>query len=156
MKCPYYNEGECTVASKIAGIPVFFDERACKVCVQQENARDYNNVTVDIASYALIKVGQHERAREVLQNFHSKEKEKVGTELKKLINWFSWYKKVPSCSKCKDREERMNKWGKDGCRKNVKTIVGWLEESAREHGYPFSTKGAEALINLAIKKSKSN
>ena len=51
-----------------------------------------------------------------------------GTELHRLLGRFGIYMKR-GCA-CKARMVQMNKWGVEGCRENVETILEWLKEEA--------------------------
>ena len=79
----------------------------------------------------------------------------VGTELRKLISWFVWNKKASSCKKCVNREHKMNMWGPEGCEEMMDTILGWLKESAEEHGYPFSKRLVTLVVKRAIKNARN-
>lgn len=151
--CPYKINNLCQVSTDLAGLPVLAADDACAVCCTQPNARNINYVTCSKAIYTLLQAG-----KPVPDHLYKPIKDKVfkgpGTELKKLISWFVWNKKVKNCTTCKNRESRMNLWGPDGCEKNISTIVKWLEESANTHNLPFSKRIALAAIRKAIHRSR--
>lgn len=139
----------------MAGNTAHTNVKACTICLEQ--ATKDNHVTASLALrvvqrpiqddkqylYKLLKVAEVKPVNEG-----------PGTELKKLISWFVWNEKDRNCSTCKNREQRMNRWGPDNCEKNMATIVGWLKESAVVRGYPFSERVAVALIKKAITNSR--
>lgn len=66
------------------------------------------------------------------------------------------YEIEPGCQ-CLDHLEEMNRRGKQWCRDNISTIVGWLEsEYHRRHGQSdtFPYKMAESIVRFAIWRSK--
>lgn len=76
-----------------------------------------------------------------------------GTELKKLIDWFM--PAAGKCSPCQDRARRMDKGGPNWCHQNMKPIIDWLEQGAKEAGVPFSRVAAWPLVELAIARSRA-
>ncbi len=70
-----------------------------------------------------------------------------GTELKKLISWFS----VPTegCH-CQEHAFLMNQWGPQGCRNSMETILLWLERGAKEHGFFYTRTIGLAFAHTAI------
>lgn len=73
-----------------------------------------------------------------------------GDELARLL-W--WFKSAKQCSRCKKRQQQMNNWGETGCKENLETIVAWLRQSAREHGFPKALTpdfALRAVIKYAI------
>lgn len=156
MICKYLNNNNCQIASDIAQIECPVLESQCEYCTNKaEPKQSINPVTVSIALKYTSDIPR------VINQYGSVITQKVphhnqqpGTELRNLISWFVWSAKVRNCTTCKNREERMNKWGADKCEKNMATIVGWLKESAVEKGYPFSERVAVALIKKAIANSR--
>src|SRR5690606_890291 len=70
-KCIHFASGRCGIASRIAGIPVVFDQRACAVCMQQGNPMAENKVTYDIASWAVRKMGKEKEANALNARRHA-------------------------------------------------------------------------------------
>jgi hypothetical protein len=128
----------------------------CTYCTDQAKpCQSINVVTVSIAfKYTKDKASVASSYGKLLNIVPVSLKENPGTELKNLISWFVWDKKVRNCTICKNREERMNRWGADNCEKNIATIIGWLQESAKEKGYPFSSRVASVLVKKAIANSR--
>jgi len=146
----------CRLASDMAQCDCLVFLEQCIYCTEKANpSQSINIVTVSLA----IKYSD-DKAR-VIQAYGSAVKQPnissnpgPGTELRNLISWFVWDKKVQNCTICRNREERMNRWGPDKCEKNIATILGWLQESAKEKGYPFSTRVASVLVRKAIANSR--
>ena len=76
-----------------------------------------------------------------------------GTELHRLLGRFGIYMKR-GCA-CKARMVQMNKWGVEGCRDNVETILEWLKEEAAARGLPFFSPAARLLVTRAIHNAKA-
>ena len=91
----------------------------------------------------------------------SEVKNGVGDELAKLIP--DWAVQFEGQCKCKDMQEKMNKWGPDGCEKHRDFITTHLL-SQEEHlipilkAMPLTLKkiGVERMLNVAIKNARKN
>lgn len=78
-----------------------------------------------------------------------------GTELSSLLSKFGIYENI-SCA-CKSRSnymDRMESKETGWCEKNIDTIIGWLEEEARNRNLPFSKIAAKVLVKWAIYRAK--
>lgn len=126
---------ECTVASNIAMKPVKPSAFACIGCNRYPT--NFNEITKQLALEANPNLASPEKG--------------VGTRLANTLGWF--VKKPRNCD-CADREQIMNMWGPEGCRKNLNQILNWLRESAWENNYPFSIFGARALLKSIIRISE--
>lgn len=78
--------------------------------------------------------------------------EGAGTELKKLLAAVG-ISASAACS-CNARAKAMNDNGVEWCRKNVGTIVGWLEEEAARRRLPFVRAAAWLLVKRAISNAR--
>ena len=76
-----------------------------------------------------------------------------GTELHRLLGRFGIHMKR-GCA-CKARMVQMNKWGVDGCRENVETILEWLKEEATKRRLPFFSPAARLLVKRAIHNAEA-
>lgn len=156
MQCEHLSNSICRLASDIAqcDCPVLVEQ--CIYCTEKANpSQSINVVTISLAiKYTDNKDRVIASYSSIVSSVPKPSKEGPGTELKKLISWFVWDKKVDGCKICKTREQRMNNWGPDTCLKNIQTIVAWLRESAKKKGYPFSERVAAALIRRAIANSR--
>lgn len=76
-----------------------------------------------------------------------------GTELHRLLGRFGIHMKR-GCA-CKARVVQMNKWGCDGCRENVETIIEWLKEEAAKRRLPFFSPAARLLVARAIHNAEA-
>jgi len=133
--CSERIEGECNVAMLIAGQPVTPSHEACIGC--QKHLSTVNEITIQLAKEANPTLSSPEKG--------------VGS---RLANTLSWFIPKPSNCDCADREQIMNLWGPEGCRKNLRTILSWLRESALENNYPYNSYGAKALLLSIIKLSE--
>jgi hypothetical protein len=77
-----------------------------------------------------------------------------GTELKRLLEWFG-VKENAKCN-CKDRVRQMNRWGPDGCRKNLDLICSWLQEEAWKRGIPMTYIILRPIVLAAISKAEGD
>ncbi len=74
-----------------------------------------------------------------------------GTELKRILAKFGIVHKG-SCE-CAARAAIMDARGAEWCRRNLKMIIGWMEEEAKRRHLPFPRPLAVMLIKYAIRKS---
>jgi hypothetical protein len=72
-----------------------------------------------------------------------------GTELHKILSSFG-VTQQPGCD-CKAKEDQMDKWGVDGCRKNYETIVQWMREGSERWGYGAALRAAASHPIAALK-----
>lgn len=76
-----------------------------------------------------------------------------GTELHRLLGKVGIYMQK-GCA-CKARMVQMNKWGCDGCRENIETILEWLREEATKRRLPFISPAARLLVKRAIHNAEA-
>lgn len=76
----------------------------------------------------------------------------VGTELKVLLAKFGIIAQG-GCS-CDRRANEMNARGIDWCKSHVSTIVGWLEQEARQRKLPFVKTVGAILVKRAIRNAE--
>ena len=156
MKCEHLNSGICTIATRLAGKDVFPILSQCEYCTNQaEPKQSINTITVSLA----VKWST-DRARVIksyghfLRQVATSEPHGPGTELKKLISWF--YVPDDSKCKCKDRINKMNRWGPDKCEENIDTIMRWLKHSATINSVPYVESAVRVLVWVAIRKARKN
>jgi hypothetical protein len=92
----------------------------------------------------------------VLRNLFPKTMEEEpngpGTQLSKMIKSLGIHMS-DSCS-CRRHAIEMNSKGNDWCEENIDTVVGWLEQEAKNRGLPFVKMVGKVMVNRAIKKSR--
>lgn len=122
----------CELASTIATPPttIYTTPEKCAGCRRCAKPQDVNEITLALA------------------NVDRNIEEGPGTTLKKAIQWFI---PQPANCGCSDRVALMNAWGKERCREEKKTILGWLRESALEYRYPYSEKAIAIVLDMILK-----
>jgi hypothetical protein len=75
-----------------------------------------------------------------------------GTQLSKMIKSLGIHMS-DSCS-CRRHALEMNEKGNDWCENNIDTVVGWLEQEAKNRGLPFVKMVGKVMVGRAIKKSR--
>ncbi len=80
--------------------------------------------------------------------------ELVGTELRKLIEWFPIPKKG-KCS-CKSLERKMNQWGCDKCEQKMDYILKKLAINAKRKRVPFIKIVVKNRVRKAISNARKN
>lgn len=161
MECEYLSANECKLATGLINMPVATTIHACKYCLSCDKPKQLNKATASVAMTVLLNNSKfdttnpdHKKLQQVLTP--PKLLCGPGTELKKLVSWFVWLRDVKDCNNCYDREQQMNQWGPDECKKNITTIVEWLRESAAKHSLPFSETLVKIIINKAIRNSEKH
>lgn len=157
--CEYLDTNNCKLG--LVDIPVLTNPDACNYCLNCDKPKQPNKASASMAVGALLAANKFDTT-----NPKHIELQKIltvplltygpGTELKKLVSWFVWLRDVGDCRSCYNREQQMNQWGPEECRKNISTIVDWLRESAAKHSLPFSGTLARILINKAIRNSEKH
>lgn len=72
----------------------------------------------------------------------------VGTELKKMLEWFA---PDGGCPACKQKAAMMDKKGVDWCRENVDIIVNWLVESAHNQSKLTALPGIQQITRAVAR-----
>ena len=75
-----------------------------------------------------------------------------GTQLHELLA--RWGIKASEGCSCRGRMIQMNKWGIDGCEKNIETIVEWLKQEASKRRLPFAASLGRMLVRRAIANAR--
>ena len=157
INCQYLVDNKCNLP--ILATPIATTEDICNYCLGCDNPKQLNKATATLAVGYLLRTNQfneveHKYLKDILTI--PKLTQGPGTELKKLVSWFVWLRDIKDCKSCYDREQQMNQWGPDECRKNISTIVEWLRESAAKHNLPFSESLVKIIINKAIRNSEKH
>lgn len=144
--CEHFDNGECKIASGIAGLPVFFDRRACTACVKQEQPQSVNKVTTDIASYALLLEGREAEAVDIIRNRQPPRPlpEGVGKSFAEAYPWLD----IAGCD-CRGYLMVMNEWGASKCIGKRDTLAGWFADVADRLGVDV-TKDELSQAILAV------
>lgn len=154
--CPHLTENNTCCVTSITTTPTQETCRACKAL-----GVGINQVTVLYAIETLDKQGH--LIPQFLQPYVLKERHDLpsfvsldltqgpGTLLKQWINWF--ITKPPDCT-CDDRAELMNLWGKKKCKEEIRTILGWLRESALDNNIRYNEFVVSCIVKAAIFLSK--
>ncbi|MFG0263146.1 MAG: hypothetical protein ACF788_12210 [Novipirellula sp. JB048] len=151
--CPSFHNGECRVASKLAGMPVLFDVRACDVCASQPNPRAVNKVTTDIAAHALRQAGKTDQANALLGIPTSRPiGPGVGKTFATMAGWIN--QDSPNC-RCRDFLRIMNQWGPQRCTRERARIAKWWIAHATEQNAKITIEEMEALILKAADQHRS-
>ena len=56
--------------------------------------------------------------------------------------------------RCDEHARLMNSWGTERCRREIETIVGWLEQASRERRLPFIRVVAKSIVKRAIRQAE--
>jgi hypothetical protein len=139
----------CSIVESICNIQHLPTASNCQACTRCTHPQKVNEVTVGISIQLLQEQGQEYEY--LLPALSIDTLQGPGTTLKKMLSWF--ITKPPNCS-CSDRAELMDVWGPDKCKENIRTILGWLRESALDNNYPYSEFLIKYMIELAISLSR--
>lgn len=155
--CEKLIEGQCVVASDIAGVEVLANHDACKHCLSCDNPKTLNKATASLAAGRLLQNNQFDDSNPL----HAEIKQMLidptltrgpGTELKKLISWFPVPGKA-KCRTCRNLELKMNRWGPATCELKIDYILKKLQIAAKRRSVPFSRSLVTVLIYKAIRNA---
>ena len=76
-----------------------------------------------------------------------------GTELAKLLQMIGINAKEKGCG-CRSHAKRMDQWGPEKCRKEIETVLGWLQTEAKKRKLPFVKAAAKQVVLLAIRRAE--
>lgn len=152
--CEHLVATRCEIVDQLAGMNCKTYAAACLHCANEATPQNVNVVTIGLAVAARRNAGLDVadlvvRLRAVLNTG-------PGAELEKLLAWFA---QPSTACPCKAHAAQMNRWGVEGCRKNLETITRWLLEAAAARGWPagkLSRFMARQIILQAIKNAKRN
>lgn len=151
------DQGRCLVVKELVGLDHTPNAAGCEKCVVSDTPRSENKMTVGMA-VATCKANGVQPPKHLIERLVAKPTPDLGhgpgTELRKLLSWFASDR--PGCQ-CKDRAAKMNRWGADGCRRRIDTIVGWLEEEALKRSVAAAVVPRAAyrmLVERAIAKAE--
>ena len=139
----------CSIVEAITGFKFLPTTSNCQACTRCTHPQKTNEVTVGLSIELLQEQGLEYEY--LLPALSIDTLQGPGTTLKKMLSWF--ITKPPNCS-CGDRADIMDVWGPDKCQDNIRTILGWLRESALDNGYPYSEFLIKYMIELAISLSR--
>jgi len=138
MECKHLDTtGDCLLISQIVGEPYVPSQEECRACSRCKPPQEINDLTVLVSN----------RILEELDKPTLYKGAGPGTRLAKTIAWFS---KIPPDCDCADRAAIMDAWGVEGCKRNKRIIVHWLEESAHMIGMRVSRLTIEALVTVLL------
>ena len=160
MQCPHLNNGECRVASQLAGRTVEPHRTACEVCLTLDPPSATNNVTVNIAIGACLQAKDQETFMRIVRE-HSHLLSKgdtsdrkaqsdrlraieaghgVGSQIWRLLSEIG-VRHEPNCS-CLGWAEKLNDWGPAGCRLARAEIIEHLQDERKRYGWARSIQAA--------------
>lgn len=159
--CEHYANGQCRIATNMAGLPIMVDTATCAKCKQAVPPRTLNDVTCNLTYNYLKQTNQFEPRHLVLGHCLNEKLEigGPGTELEIILRKF--YVRITSSCDCSRRKNLMNEWGPDISRKNLKIIVDWLTEEINSRNMllrfmPGLRLWLRLLVLMAIRRATKN
>lgn len=158
IACANLRADECLVASKLAGLPVIFDKRACQVCVTEAPPQTVNKVTTDIAAHSLRLAGKLHDATRVTNAWYRRvtvptsQTVGVGTVLMTILPWVDATN--PGCD-CASYIHLMNQWGPEKCIEKRGSLVRWFGKVAQTLGVAATTEELELAIFRAADECRA-
>jgi hypothetical protein len=119
MECNSLKNGQCMVASEIAGEIAIASASTCAACQKDENPMTANKPTCGLAIVALHNAGHFDRKEHhyIVECAIHPVKGGPGTELERILSWA--FKKSEGCD-CDAHKSAMNVWGPDECEKRMR------------------------------------
>lgn len=155
MECNSLKNGQCMVASEIAGEIAIASASTCAACQKDENPMTANKPTCGLAIVALHNAGHFDRKEHhyIVECAIHPVKGGPGTELERILSWA--FKKSEGCD-CDAHKSAMNVWGPDECEKRMPKILKWLRTEAEKKGIPFFEPVVKAVVRKAISNARRN
>lgn len=126
-------DGRCLIITQLTNSDYYPTDEDCTLCCLDKNPQTINTWTRHLSNNILRQQGLP-----LLQ-----EKERPGST---LAWWLSWFIVKPTDCNCATREEIMNAWGYEGCRRNRKIIHHWLRESAHQNNIKVSDRTISLIL----------
>lgn len=138
--CKYLDtDSSCLIVYQLTGEPFYPSQKECGACSKCHNPQTVNEITSSLANQILIELD-----RPTLYKIgHG-----PGTRLKKTISWFI---DKGTCDSCEARSKVMDAWHIEGCKRNTKTIVHWLAESAHLNNIRTTRGAIEMIVYILLK-----
>ena len=140
----------CLIIKQLTGEEHLPSQEECRACSNCHGPQTINEITTSISNSILI-----EESRPTLYKISKTTSSKwiqmsdgPGTRLKKTISWFI---NTGTCDGCEERSKIMDTWHVEGCNKNIKTIVHWLDESAHLANMNISRSAIEMIVYILLK-----
>lgn len=153
IECEHRVNGECQVASGIAGMKVVAREDACRYCSECEQPRQHNEVTLGIARTAVRSAGG--TVTEEMYPPRESPKLLAGDGMGRALQAeLPWIKDDEDCD-CFSYLRLMDGWGPTRCVAERSRIAGWFTGAAKKMGLEVSGEQVELAIFRAAEKIKS-
>lgn len=174
IACEFLKDGQCGVATDIAGYEADANESACEACLKLSCAKKENRVTVSLAIGAAAAAGDQAKVKMLAKEHHKKLKtpqiKKVrkkpkhefngwgaGTQLKRILSGMG-INPSGSCA-CLGAAKEMDTRGPEWCWINRDWIAGVMKREASARGWPLANTplakvAAFRLVNLAIRRAE--
>lgn len=139
-KCKHLDtDMSCLIIRQLTGEEHLPSQKECRACSLCHDSQTVNEITSSLANKILIELD-----RPTLYKIGSG----PGTRLKKTISWF--HSMPPGCD-CEDRAKIMDAWHVEGCNRNIRTIVHWLNESAHLANINITRSAIEMIVHILLK-----
>lgn len=156
--CPHLTTAQhCQVVRDLSGHDWQPHPLACRDCINQPDPQQVNIVTVGMSIAARSANTQLITDLTPLlhpSNLTLQTSTGPGTELKKLLSWFS----LPTADcQCETHAQIMNIWGPAKCREELETIIEWVVEEAEQQNYPsgpITRLAIKAIVKQAIRNAE--
>lgn len=138
-KCKHLDEDEsCLIIKQLTGEEHYPSQKECVACSRCHEPQTVNEITSALSNKILIKLD-----RPTLYKIgHG-----PGTRLKKSIAWFI---DKGTCDGCEEKSKIMDAWGVAGCKRNTKTIIHWLAESAHLNNINITRIAIEMILIVLL------
>ncbi len=154
-ECEHLKDGNCGVASQLAGIEVPADAGNCQVCLACDNPKASNVATIGLARVTLKKLGlpaDHLYPEELREGIELSRDGQAGTPVlidgmgAAFLRELPWVEEHQNGCDCFSYLRLMNNWGADRCVSERGRIVGWFLGVAKQ----LQVEAAPSEIELAI------
>lgn len=155
MECVHLIDGNCQVATKLAGVMIAADPRNCEACLGCANPKAENAATIGLARVTLRKMGipaDHLYPEELREGLGLTREASAAPPIlvegmgRAFLRELPWVEEHQSGCDCFSYLRLMNNWGADRCVSERGRIVGWFLGVAKL----LQIEAAPSEIELAI------
>jgi hypothetical protein len=155
MECVHLIDGNCQVATKLAGVTIAADPRNCEACLGSANPKAENVATIGLARVALRKMGlpaDHLYPEELREGLGLTREANAAQPIlvegmgRAFLRELPWVEEHQRGCDCFSYLRLMNNWGADRCVSERGRIVGWFLGVAKL----LQVEAAPSEIELAI------
>jgi hypothetical protein len=142
--CPHKSNNECGIVSSICGQAIAIADTTCIACTNSPRPQRLNTHTL-MLSLVHKPILDEAIANQIIDGSSSA----FGTKLSNTLSIF--FQKSEGCG-CKGYQDILDLWTPSHIRKNLDTVIDWLQKEAKTRGLPFFRPAVRFLLLGLLKQ----